>query len=270
MVLLILKIIGIILLLILFILFLLVFVPWHIRFDTDIDNTDIDISGSLSSGLCFFKAKAFYDNDFTLTAYIFWGLFKIYDTKNKGRSKTKIKRKKKSNKHTVKKHNSDDNEMPSGNPTMENSAKTKKIDNSGIKHDKGKKAGSVSKIIEKVTSFLKKINNTKSKIAIKKIIKIIKKFLKHLHLKMNGTGLLFSLGEPDLTGIATGVVSWIPIIYTNGTTIQPDFISDRPFVRGHIKARGSIMILWVLILLLDIFTDKDIKAMLNNLEEKNG
>jgi len=323
MIFLILKIIGIILLSVLLILCMLIFLPWHLRLDSKIDNLDSNASGSVSSGIYFFRIKAFYEKELSIRAYIFWGLIKIFDTsgkkqhkKHKNNKKHSNNKQNKNNKKTSeepenkkngsyldnKKNIEDDVHAPCDksfvyekakdfadpnpkisleenldekhsdkeNQEKEHSAEGRlseehsgKENSNNKKKAKNKKEASEDNddFLSKIKNLFEKITDKKNKKALKKIIALIKNLFRHLRLKVYNTKLIYSLGEPDLTGLATGVISWIPIVYADGAGICPDFTADEPFVRGHIRVKGSIMLLWILILIFKIFTDKDIKKI---------
>ena len=318
MIFLILKIIGIILLSLLLILCMLIFLPWHLRFASKIDNLDSDAAGSVSSGIYFFRIKAFYEKELSIRAYIFWGLIKIFDTSGKKKHK-KHKNNNKNNKNNSnnKKQNKNNKQTSNGPENKENDSyldnknnieddgqapidksfvyekaedfadSNQKIlleknldekhsaegrlseEHSGKENSHNKKKSQNKKeanedkddFISKIKKLFEEITDKKNKKAFKKIIKLIKNLFKYLRVKVYNTKLVYSLGEPDLTGLATGIISWIPIVYADGASICPDFTADEPFVRGHIRVKGSIMLLWILILIFKIFTDKDIKKI---------
>ena len=278
MIFLILKIIGIILLAVLLILCMLIFLPWHLRLNSEVDNLDSSAAGSVSSGIYFFRLKAFYNEDFSFRAYIFWGLIKIFDSSDKKKHKNhKEKENQKNNK--VRKKNNQEKESHIDR-TDENINETCNKNSGSInKSNEDKKSESINKynadkkskkkvdskdkknIFSKIKEFITIITGKKEKKALRKLIRLIKNLLRHFRVKVYKTKLTYALGEPDLTGIATGVISWIPIVYSDGASIFPDFTADEAFVRGHIRVKGSIMLLWVLIFIFNIFTDKDIKKI---------
>ena len=84
-------------------------------------------------------------------------------------------------------------------------------------------------MISKIKEFITIITGKKEKKALRKLIRLIKNLLRHFRVKVYKTKLTNALGEPDLTGIATGVISWIPIVYSDGASIFPDFTADEAF-----------------------------------------
>ena len=53
----------------------------------------------------------------------------------------------------------------------------------------------------------------------------------------------------------------LPVIYDQQVSIQPDFQTDEAYFRGQMKVRGHIILCKVLIGVIPLLGDKDIKEL---------
>ncbi len=71
----------------------------------------------------------------------------------------------------------------------------------------------------------------------------------------------FSLGDPALTGGATGVISLCPVCYGKKCRIFPDFESDEPYLLGSISLKGIVFLWHFVYLIVSVYFNKDCKKL---------
>lgn len=103
--------------------------------------------------------------------------------------------------------------------------------------------------------------------ALPTILVYIGKLLRVIKPKKLEAKIVFSLGEADLTGYATGVISMIPVTYHKKVHLTPDFLSDTGYVRGYAGIRGRCSLIRFLILGISFFFHKEIRDLLVNFRE---
>lgn len=71
----------------------------------------------------------------------------------------------------------------------------------------------------------------------------------------------FSLGDPALTGGATGVISLCLVCYGKKCRIIPDFESDEPYLLGSISLKGIVFLWHFVYLIVSVYFNKDCKKL---------
>ncbi len=106
---------------------------------------------------------------------------------------------------------------------------------------------------------------------IKYVFGRLKKFLKHIGIKRIKTDLTFCLKDPQYTGLATGALSLIPLMYMYDIKIYPNFVDEEYYIRGNFHLRGSIQIFYILVLALSIVSKKQFRQIFSQIRRiRNG
>lgn len=71
----------------------------------------------------------------------------------------------------------------------------------------------------------------------------------------------FSLGDPALTGGATGVISLCPVCYGKKCRIIPDFESAELYLLGSISLKGIVFLWHFVYLIVSVYFNKDCKKL---------
>lgn len=79
----------------------------------------------------------------------------------------------------------------------------------------------------------------------------------HLKPKYAEGTVSFSVGDPELTGLATGALSLLPVMYQYDACVCPDFISDAPYIRGTIVFGGRMSLYCTVLCLIRIIRDEN-------------
>lgn len=265
------KVIGIILLvillLILAILLYLLFLPLHYKLSGS-HTTEKGWEGdvSIAGFLHFWQIRmAQFSGEYELRIYGFWGKLQVYPWKNK---KT-----------------TSDEEQPSMEPehddgedfgaegfdeaeiqeiledktvsaadvkrmaaTVEKQSGETKIEEKAVKPKKTAKQG-------------KKDSHVKQKNAVLFLIKKTFWILSRIKPTVMEADLDFSLGDPALTGGATGIISLWPVCYGKKCRIIPDFESDDPYIWGSISLKGIVFLWHIVYLIISVYFNKDCKKL---------
>lgn len=73
----------------------------------------------------------------------------------------------------------------------------------------------------------------------------------------------FALGEPSSTGIATGIISICPVIYSNKVHIRPDFESEDIYLYGDFSLKGFVFLIDIVYLIISVLINKNCKRLFN-------
>ena len=114
---------------------------------------------------------------------------------------------------------------------------------------------------DKILTKIDYVMSNRGKRGIKKLLRAIKGIVKGLALHFYQTRISFGLSEPDKTGLLLGFLSMLPVIYDQQVSIQPDFQTDEAYFRGQMKVCGHIILCKVLIGVIPLLGDKDIKEL---------
>lgn len=80
----------------------------------------------------------------------------------------------------------------------------------------------------------------------------------------------FSLADPSLTGMATGLLSLMPVIYRYPCSIVPDFTSEKLYAEGEISASGKVRIFVFLCSVLRLLRDKKFMQAVRRLMKRGS
>ena len=294
----ILKVIGIILLvlllLILAVLLYLFFLPLHYKLSGS-HTTEKGWEGdvSIAGFLHFWQIRmAQFSGEYELRIYGFWGKLQVYPWKNKkttsdeenpsmetdhddgedfgaeGFDEAEIQEilEDKAVSAADVKRMAATVEKQSGETKIEEKAvKPKKTAKQGKKdsHVKQKKKTRTKKtgFQRKWESFHKNVTAEHNKNAVLFLIKKTFWILSHIKPTVMEADLDFSLGDPALTGGATGIISLWPVCYGKKCRIIPDFESDDPYIWGSISLKGIVFLWHIVYLIISVYFNKDCKKL---------
>jgi hypothetical protein len=120
---------------------------------------------------------------------------------------------------------------------------------------------------EQILEYIQKEENIRSKDLI---LDVLKKLLLHILPRSLKGDVTFALGDPAATGMATGAVSLCPAAYEKGMHICPDFMSDTMYFEGTLSAKGRIRCGVVLIQIIRLAMDKNIRTQVLHFRKKNA
>ena len=113
-----------------------------------------------------------------------------------------------------------------------------------------------------LNGFLEEIKNEQNREALKTIWNELKFILKRISPKKVRVDADFSLGDPANTGQALGLISIFPLVYRYQINLCPDFEAERMYFKGTFDIKGTVYGIHALILLIHLFTDKNIRGLI--------
>jgi len=140
----------------------------------------------------------------------------------------------------------------------------KKVKNKSVSGSKKKKKTSIDAVLSKIKNF----KDVKFASAISHIIKNVVGIIKSFRIHFKDSRISYSTGYPDLTGYVTGFFSVMPFSYMKGLRIEPDFTGEDIYFNGHIEAHGHIIIIVVIIYLIRILLNYDVRQLINAVKGK--
>lgn len=142
-----------------------------------------------------------------------------------------------------------------------------------IKEQKHEKRNS-SKVKEKTSTikeskaswnkFHNKFKDAHNKKAVEFFLQKILWLIKKTKPNILHADVEFSLGDPALTGLSTGVISLCPGAYGKKTKIYPDFESDDIYMNGWIEIKGIVFFVHIVYLIISIFFNKDCRRLMQS------
>lgn len=124
------------------------------------------------------------------------------------------------------------------------------------------------KPVDAVLSIINKLTDVNIFSAIGNLIKNAAGIIKSFHIHFKDSRISYSAGSPDLTGYVTGFFSVMPFSYMKGLSIEPDFTGENAYFNGHIEARGHIIIIAVIIFLIRILLNDDVRKLIDAVKGK--
>ncbi len=113
-----------------------------------------------------------------------------------------------------------------------------------------------------LNGILEEVRKEQNREALKTIWNELKFILKRISPKRVRVDADFSLGDPAYTGQALGVISILPLVYRYQINLCPDFEAERMYFEGTFDIKGTVYGIHVLILLVHLFTDKNIRGLI--------
>ena len=116
-----------------------------------------------------------------------------------------------------------------------------------------------------VTKLKEIVTDTKNQYAVRRLWEELLYLLKHFGFRKIHTELTFALADPALTGQVLGVLCMMPFLYQYDFHIFPDFESESFYIRGSYDVKGRIQLIFLLVTVIRLLADKDIRSFLKKL-----
>lgn len=116
--------------------------------------------------------------------------------------------------------------------------------------------------IERLKRILSKEDHKK---AFGRLLKECSCLWRHFAPRQAVGTLLLGMGSPDLTGQVLGIISLLPFLHRYKITVEPDFLTDSPYIKGSLRAFGHIRALHMLISGFRLIKDKNIRRLINQI-----
>ncbi len=151
---------------------------------------------------------------------------------------------------------------PETNAPVQQSEKPKK--KFGRKR-KEKRAAERSGWKERLKNIQSLLSDERNKAAIRKIKNELAHMFRHVRVADAKGDMMYSLGSPDLTGMATGLISLFPFAYGRRLYLTPDFLTEEIYARGEIRLKVSFQLIFALCAGLHIIFDKNVRRFVRKI-----
>ena len=240
--------------LVVFILLYLLFLPFHYELSGSHKIEDGWEGQVYFAGFLHFWQLRFakFAEEYEVRIYAFWGKLQIYPWKKKAKAV------------------SDDEadaedfaeDMPAedaGNQAGAQEKQTKKT--AAKKKNKSKTKKPSGGLKEKWQTFHKNVTDEHNKNAVFFLLQKALWILGRVKPTIMEADVDFSLGDPALTGGATGVISLCPVCYGKKCRIIPDFESTELYLLGSISLKGIVFLWHFVYLIVSVYFNKDCKKL---------
>lgn len=147
-------------------------------------------------------------------------------------------------------------------PKKKRGRKLKSKKREKIQKEKGKKEKTENKFN---FAFIKQqLTDENNHYVVKKTLSEIKYLLKHFGLRKIKTDLVFSAGDPALTGQVLGGLCVMTVLYRYEFGLVPDFESEELYIKGTFLATGRIRLIHVFITAFRLILDKKVRMVTKN------
>ncbi len=113
-----------------------------------------------------------------------------------------------------------------------------------------------------LNGLLSEVKKEENREALKAIWNEVRFILRHSSPRRIRAEASFSLGDPANTGQALGLISILPLVYRYQINLCPDFEAERIYFEGTFDIKGAVYGIHALILLIHLFTDKNIRGLI--------
>ena len=283
----ILKIIGIVILcIILFVLALLLYLLLApVRYKLSAENhkdSDLHFVADIRDFIGFWHIIISNEKDMEFKIYALWGLLRVYPWKSEkeAEAKTKTKTNISSSASELKEedeskigdtsqacndgHESTGKKVTGDKATGDKDKASQDRDKVSQVRDKTSQArGKVSQTRNKAQGFVDQLKDERNQDAVKFLIAKALWLLKKIKPRIIQADVDFALGEPSSTGIATGIISICPVIYSNKVHIRPDFESEDMYLYGDFSLKGFVFLIDIVYLIISVLINKNCKRLFN-------
>lgn len=274
----ILKVILWILLILLLLILYLLLVRWGIRGRFRLDEKEKSGSFSIKSFLRCFQLVLDYskENKLQFEISLFWGKWKLLsypdseDQRKTGKKKGFRKKRKKdrTDEENLKgpKDFQDDikkKSLQEGNSSAQSSEGNDGNLESGQTKTSANGWQNFKEKVGKAFQLLRKLFSEPTKAGIHKIRVELFGFLRRLGLHFTKTEIHFAGSGPDVTGEILGVLAMIPWAHQKGLSIRPDFTADKAYFKGHGQVRGHLLVGDLLLTVIRLLMDKNVRTLLH-------
>ena len=294
----ILKIIGIVILcIILFVLALLLYLLLApVRYRLSAENhqdSDLHFAAEIRDFIGFWHIIISNEKDMEFKIYALWGLLRIYPWKSEKEAGAEAKTKTKAETTIISPASElneedeskigdtsqacEDGHESTGKKVAENKAAGTK---DKVSKDRGKASqirnkasqarckdskvrGKASQTRNKAQGFVDQLKDERNQDAVKFLIAKALWLLKKIKPRILEADVDFALGEPSSTGIATGIISICPVIYSNKVHIRPDFESEDMYLYGDFSLKGFVFLIDIVYLIISVLINKNCKRLFN-------
>ena len=136
---------------------------------------------------------------------------------------------------------------------------------------RGKINDALNKIKEGAPKFFNILKNIKAVYdtgLIQRIWPVILVFLRRIKPKKISGEIEFGLDDPSKTGMLLGAAAVIVPLSQEEFHLYPDFDTDKNYVSGQVLAKGNIFIIHVLILIIKLAADKDVRKIFSKVRSR--
>lgn len=274
----ILKIIGIVILcIILFVLALLLYLllaPVRYRLSAEnYQDSDLHFAAEIRDFIGFWHIIISNEKDMEFKIYALWGVLRVYPWKsekevsqvcNDGHESTGKKvteDKSAENKAAGVK----DKASQAKNKVSQTRNKASKAEgkSSHTRNKASKAKGKASQARNKAQGIVDQLKDERNQDAVKFLIAKALWLLKKIKPRIMEADVDFALGEPSSTGLATGIISICPVIYSNKVHIRPDFESEDMYLYGDFSLKGFVFLIDIVYLIISVLINKNCKRLFN-------
>lgn len=281
----ILKIIGIVILcIILFVLALLLYLLLApVRYRLSAENhqdSDLHFAAEIRDFIGFWHIIISNEKDMEFIIYALWGLLRVYPWKSEkeagAEAKTTISspasesKEKDESKICDTSQACDDGHESTGKKVVRAKATGDKDKASQARdkvsqvRDKTSQArDKASQTRNKAQGFVDQLKDERNQDAVKFLIAKTLWLLKKIKPRIIEADVDFALGEPSSTGIATGIISICPVIYSKKVHIRPDFESEDIYLYGNFSLKGFVFLIDIVYLIISVLINKNCKRLFN-------
>ena len=116
---------------------------------------------------------------------------------------------------------------------------------------------------DKAQGIVDQLKDERNQDAVRFLIAKALWLLKKIKPRILEADVDFALGEPSSTGIATGIISICPVIYSNKVHIRPDFESEDIYLYGNFSLKGFVFLIDIVYLIISVLINKNCKRLFN-------
>ena len=115
-------------------------------------------------------------------------------------------------------------------------------------------------------NFLKKeLTDEHNKSVVRKVLVEIGYLFRHFKFRKIETDIVFSAGDPAVTGQALGVLCMLPLFYQHRFGIVPDFEAETFYIKGTFLVAGKVRLIHILITALRLILDKEVRLVVKKI-----
>ncbi|MGN0350505.1 MAG: DUF2953 domain-containing protein [Roseburia sp.] len=93
----------------------------------------------------------------------------------------------------------------------------------------------------------------------------LKYLLKHFGIRRIRSDLVFSTGDPALTGQVLGGLCLLPFLYQKGVHVCPDFETDEFYIKGELEVSGHLRMVHILRSGIHLWKDKNLRELIKSM-----
>ncbi len=244
----------------------LLFLPFHYGFKgVFAEEKSADVSVAIHSFLHFWQIDLRREEDgFGAAFYAFWGKCRLFRPKQKKAEEAETPPE-----EPVREAEAGRMEAPpeEKEPEQTQAPPEEAGQKASDKSEKSKKKKKRKRKIEKPDKekrrlFHNKEQNAHTRKAVAFLLQKVIRLLQKCRPRELHADLEFSLGDPALTGAATGVLSLCPACYGKKTAIFPDFQSSEIYAKGWIEIKGIVFLFHIVYLIISVMLQEDCRKLL--------